>query len=178
MTRFFSLLALALFSAASAFAHVGLAQREAEAGSTYKAVLQVGHGCAGSPTHTVTVRLPAGFRGAKPMPKPGWTIAIQRQPLAQPYTSHGRTVTDEVSEVRWTALDRSAWLADAHFDEFVLRGQLPASAGPLWFKVAQTCETGALDWADLPARGTDTRGMPTPAVLLLVRPAAAGHAHH
>jgi uncharacterized protein YcnI len=49
----------------------------------------------------------------------------------------------------------------------------------LWFRVLQTCASGQLDWADVPAQGTSTRGMKTPAALLEVLPsgAAAAHAH-
>ncbi|HEY1102316.1 MAG TPA: YcnI family protein [Burkholderiaceae bacterium] len=173
-----SLLATAMLVATSASAHITLEQREAEAGSYYKAVLRVGHGCEGAPVRAITVRLPAGFRGAKPMPKPGWTLTIRRQPLATPYDSHGRTVKDDVTEIRWEAGSQSAWLPDAHYDEFVLRGQLPAAAGPLWFKVLQTCAKGQIDWAELPASGTSTQGLKAPAALLQVTPAAPGHAHH
>ena len=161
-------------------AHVTLDTPSAIAGSYYKAVLMVGHGCeGGQPTHTVTVRLPAGFKGAKPMPKPGWALSIRREPLAQPYTSHGKTITDDVTEVVWTAQRDEARLPDAQYDEFVLRGQLPATAGPLWFKVQQRCPAGQLDWADVPASGTSTKGLKSPAVLLDVQPTAPdAHAHH
>ena len=161
-------------------AHVALDTPSAIAGSYYKAVLMVGHGCdGGQPTHTVTVRVPAGFKGAKPMPKPGWALAIRREPLAQPYTSHGKTITEDVAEIVWIARSDDARLPDAQYDEFVLRGQLPATAGPLWFKVQQLCPSGQLDWAEVPASGTSTKGMKAPAVLLSVEPAApSGHAHH
>jgi periplasmic copper chaperone A len=169
-----------LFSASSARAHVALDTPSATAGAYYKAVLMVGHGCeGGQPTHTVTVRVPAGFKGAKPMPKPGWALSIRREPLAQPYTSHGKQITDDVTEVVWTARSVEAHLPDAQYDEFVLRGQLPAAAGPLWFKVQQLCPSGQLDWADVPASGTSTKGLKSPAVLLNVEPAAPSeHAHH
>jgi uncharacterized protein YcnI len=141
-------------------------------------VFRIGHGCDGSATHTVSVTLPAGFRGAKPMPKAGWTLALRKAPLAQPYSSHGRTVTDDVVEVTWKAATREAWLADAHYDEFTLRGQLPDTPQALWFKVQQLCERGELHWADVPAAGTSTRGLKAPAVLLEVTPAEAkGHSH-
>lgn len=160
-------------------AHVSLEQPQAAAGSGYKAVLRIGHGCEGSATHTVSVRLPAGFRGAKPMPKPGWTIAITRAPLAEPYESHGRKITDDVVEISWKANSRDSWLPDAHFDEFVLRGQAPEKAGPAWFKVQQLCEKGEWNWTDVPPSGTATKGLKAPAVLLEVLPpkAAGGHVH-
>ena len=173
-------LSLLLLTPGAAQAHVSLETPSAIAGSYYKAVLMVGHGCdGGQPTHTVTVRIPAGVQGARPMPKPGWAVSIRREPLAQPYTRHGKTVTDDVTEIVWTAKTDEARLPDAQYDEFVLRGQLPATAGPLWFKVQQRCPAGQLDWADVPASGTSTKGLKSPAVLLQVEPAEhAGHAHH
>lgn len=160
------------------FSHISLAQGQAPAGSSYKAVFGVSHGCAGSATTGLDVYLPAGFQGARPMPKAGWTVTTRVDKLAAPYTSHGKTVTDDVMLVSWRAANREAALADAHYDEFVLRGKLPAQAGPLWFKVLQTCESGRNDWSELPATGTSTQGLKSPAVLLDVRPDGAGQHHH
>lgn len=177
LTRRLSVLALA-GSTTLATAHVGLAQPEAPAGSAYTATLRVGHGCQGSPTHTVTVQVPAGLRGAKPQPKQGWTLTVRKATLAEPYTSHGRSVTEDVVEVRWQAASREAWLDDGWFDEFSLRGQLQATPGPLWWRVQQLCERGQWDWTEVPASGTSTQGLKAPAVLLQVLPAqAAGHQH-
>ena len=50
--------AFACLSAASA--HVTLERQEAPVGSSYKAVLRVPHGCDGSPTTAIRVRVPAG----------------------------------------------------------------------------------------------------------------------
>ncbi len=157
-----------LLGASSAFSHVSLAQGSAPAGSTYRATLGIGHGCGVSPTTGITVTLPAGFKGAKPMPKSGWTVAVLKAKLAQPYDDHGTPVTEDVSEISWTASAPAFWLPDTHFDEFVFRGGLPAQAGPLWFKVVQFCETGRNDWTEVPATGTQTHGLKAPAVLLNV----------
>lgn len=97
--------------------------------------------------------------------------------LAAPYTSHGKTVTNDVTLVSRHAANREAALADAHYGEFVLRGKWPAQAGPLWFKVLQTCESGRNDWSELPATGTSTQGLTSPAVLLDVRADGAGPHH-
>jgi uncharacterized protein YcnI len=167
---------LALHTAASA--HVTLEQPQAPAGSTVKAALRVGHGCGqGEATHTLSVQIPPGFRGAKPMPKAGWAITIRRAPLAQPYDDHGRRVADEVTEITWAARTRDDWLAESQYDEFIVRGQTPAQPGPLWFKVAQICEHGRWDWAEVPASGTSTQGLKALAALLDVTPAAAAAAH-
>lgn len=170
--------AILLTVATAASAHVVLEDQAALAGSSYRATFRVGHGCDGSPTTAIRVVLPAGVRGAKPMPKAGWTLAVRREVLAQPYDSHGKTVRDDVVEISWTASAPEHALPDAWYDEFVLRATLPAQAGPLWFRVLQTCAGSQLDWTDIPARGTSIRGLKTPAVLLDVLPSGTtGHRH-
>lgn len=167
-----------LVCASSAFSHISLAEGSAPAGSTYRAALRIGHGCGVSPTTAIKVILPAGFKGAKPMPKAGWKLAVLKSKLAQPYDNHGTPVTEDVSEITWTASGPEFWLPDAHYDEFVLRGGLPAQAGALWFKVLQTCETGRTDWVDVPATGTQTEGLKSPAALLnVVEAAPPAHQH-
>jgi len=165
-----AILMLLSFAATVSQAHVTLEQREAEAGSAYKAVLKVGHGCEGSATRKLTVLLPAGFRGAKPTPKAGWTLQLRMEKLAQPYDSHGKAVTEGLAEVSWTANTEADWLQDAWYDEFIVRGSLPLDAGAMWFKVRQTCAQGESNWAEVPADGTSTRGLKLPAALLLVTP--------
>ena len=154
--------------ATTAFSHIVLDEKSAPAGSSYKAVFQVGHGCQGSATTGVTVQIPAGFQGVKPYPKAGWTLATRVGKLATPYESHGKQVTQDVTVVSWTAASKEAALQDAYFDEFMLRGKLPESAGPLWFKVLQTCESGSMDWSEIPASGVSTKGLKSPAALLEV----------
>lgn len=112
-----------------AFSHISLEAKTAQAGSVYKAVFQVGHGCQGAATTGVSVQIPAGFQGAKPYPKAGWTLTTQSAKLAQPYASHGKPVTEDVSVVSWTAASQEAALQEAHFDEFMLRGTLPETGG-------------------------------------------------
>lgn len=170
-----TLLVPTLLAAASLFstavqAHVVLEQREAEAGSAYKAQLRVGHGCEGSPTRQLSVVLPAGFRGAKPTPKPGWTLSLRMEKLAQPYESHGKPVTEGLAEVSWTANSEADWLQDAWVDEFVVRGSLPAQPGDLWFKVRQVCAKGESLWVEVPGSGGSTQGLKMPAARLTVTP--------
>ncbi|WP_310614607.1 YcnI family protein [Limnohabitans sp.] len=167
----------ALLAAQTANAHIVLTEPQAIAGSYYKATLRVGHGCSGSSTTGLTVQVPAGFQGAKPQPKTGWAVTTHKAQLAMPYNSHGKTVTDDVVELRWKASSKEAALSDDQFDEFAFMGRLPDQAGPLWVKVLQTCESGQNDWSETPASGTSTRGMKLPAALLDVQ-AAPKHDHH
>jgi periplasmic copper chaperone A len=174
--------ALAILTPASAvFAHVVLEDQTAQAGRSYKAIFKVSHGCEGSPTTAIRVTIPAGFSGAKPMPKMGWKLDIKTAKLAEPYDNHGKLVTEDVSEITWTATSKDSWLPEAHYDEFVLRGGLPSKVSEgaaMWFKVLQTCDKGSNDWAQIPTSGVDTKGLKSPAALLEITPSgAAGHQH-
>ena len=177
--RFVFALCLCVMGASQfAFAHVVLTEPKAVAGSYYKATLRIGHGCSGSSTNGLVVQVPAGFQGAKPQPKVSWLVATRKAKLATPYNSHGKTVTDDVVELRWTAVNKDAVLPDDQFDEFAFMGRLPDQAGPMWVKVLQTCENGQNDWSEIPASGTSTRGLKAPAALLDVQPAPVHEHHH
>lgn len=136
--------------AGAANAHVSLQQGQAEAGTRYQAVLRVDHGCDGAATTALAVRIPAGFTHIEPAARPGWTLASRS------------------GQVTWTAASEQAALPNGQRAEFAISGSLPQRAGPLWFKVRQTCGSTALDWSQLPAQGTDTARLKTPAVLLQV----------
>lgn len=160
------------------FAHIVLAEPAALANTSYRAALRVGHGCEGASTSAIRVTMPAGFRGAKPMPKAGWILSVKFAKLDQPYDNHGKPVTEDVREISWTAASRDSWLPDAYYDEFVLRG-LPVQAGPIWFRVLQTCDQVSTNWAEVPASGISTDKLKNPAALLEVIPSeqAGGHQH-
>ncbi|MDR7272795.1 uncharacterized protein YcnI [Pelomonas saccharophila] len=172
-----TLTASLLAVAGAAHAHITLDQPEAPAGSSYRAVFKVGHGCeGGSATKEIVITLPEGLRGAKPMPKPGWTLTTRQRPLKTPYDSHGKAVTEELAEVRWTANGEANQLPDAWYDEFILRASLPAEAGELAFAVRQVCTQGEWNWAELPTAANPRPR--APAVRLKVIPARAeAHAH-
>jgi uncharacterized protein YcnI len=172
-----ALLACALVTATAAGAHVVLEYQAAPAASSYRATFRVGHGCGASATRQIVVEIPAGVRGAHPMPKAGWQLAIERAPLPQPETDHGRTVTEDVARVTWTARTREDALASAHYDEFVLVARLPAQAGPLYWPVRQVCEEGRSDWVEVPRAGQKLSDLKSPAALLEVLPAGGGGAH-
>lgn len=131
-------------------AHVTLEQAQAATGSNYRAVLRVSHGCDGAATTSISVRLPRGFQAAKPEAKDGWSIATRE------------------GVVTWTAASTQAALPPNQRGEFAMTGDLPKAAGPLWFKLLQGCEKGSIDWADVPADGTDVAGLKSPAALLEV----------
>ncbi|TXH38129.1 MAG: DUF1775 domain-containing protein [Rhodospirillaceae bacterium] len=143
-----------------AFAHVTLETTAAPAGSTYKAILRVPHGCAGSPTTSIRVQIPEGVRQAKPMPKAGWTLTVKKHKLAQPYDWYGTKVEEDVSEIDWSGGN----LPDAFYDEFIFRATLPEDEGKtIRFPVIQTCAKGQEKWIEIPANGQDDDSVESPA---------------
>jgi uncharacterized protein YcnI len=131
--------AVTLSLTALAQAHTVLEYQVATAGQSYKATFKVGHGCGASPTRQIVVDIPSGVQGAKPMPKAGWRLEVTRDKLAKPYTSHGRTVTEDVTRISWTAKTTEDMLPNGHYDEFVLVGTLPQAAGMMYWPVQQLC---------------------------------------
>lgn len=138
---------LLAIAGAPAAAHITLETAAAPAGSYYKAVFRVGHGCKGSPTTAIRVGIPAGVAGVKPQPKPGWQVAIVKDEA--PRNEHGGHAAAAVREVVWTGK-----LLDEHYDEFVMRVKLPDTPGAiLLFPVVQTCEQGEQRWVESAAPG-------------------------
>lgn len=128
-----------------AYGHVVLAVKEAPAGSYYKAVFQVPHGCDGAATIGLRVTLPEGVVIAKPEPKPGWQVRIEHEPLQEPVVNEGHRLTERVRSVGW----EGGRLPDEEFDEFVVMTRLPADAGRVSFPVIQVCEGGKhVDWVE------------------------------
>lgn len=154
-----------LVSASLAFAHAALEQREAKIGGAYKAVVKIGHGCEGSPTTSVRVDIPEGVIGVKPMPKPGWTITMQRGAYARAYKHYHGDLSEGVRQITWTG----GPLPDDYYDEFVVSAYIAGELTPgttLYFPVTQTCEKGELAWTDIPAAGQDAHDLKSPAATL------------
>lgn len=156
-------------------AHIVADPAEGPAGGYFRTAFRVTHGCKGSPTVALTIRMPEGVLSAKPMSKPGWTIEIKTRPLDKPVAGqHGIAIRSAVTEVTW----RGGRLENAQFDEFVVMVGLPDRAGEtLYFPVQQTCEKGETDWNGIPASGQNWHDLPEPAPFIKLKPAAGGHAH-
>lgn len=150
-----------LLTVAPAGAHVTLETAEAETGSTYKAVLRVGHGCEGSPTEAIRVRIPDGVIAVKPMPKPGWELSTTIEAYAEPVAYYEQMLTEGVREIAWTGGN----LPDAWYDEFVFRVRLPEGkpGTTIYFPVVQECETGVHRWIEIPEAGQSAGDYEAPA---------------
>ncbi len=168
----FSIAALATLTSPAA-AHITLATKEAVVGSSFKAVLVAGHGCGGAATTTLRVQIPEGFYNVKPMPKAGWEVKTVIGPYATPFSNHGTTLSEGVTEISWSGGE----LPDAYFDEFVFRGTFGSAleaGSTFYFPVIQVCGDKEDAWID--TSGDAEAEMPAPAVTLT--PAeSAGHHH-
>lgn len=145
---------------ALAFGHVVAAPGEAKAGSYSAIAFRVGHACAaGDTTLTLRVEVPDAVASARPQPKTGWTIEVEK-------------AGDKTTAVTWTGR-----LPDDQFDDFALLMKLPAlpngdkdkdKAGALVFPVIQTCEKGESQWTEIadPQRPGEKLTHPAPVVRL------------
>ncbi|WP_134678845.1 DUF1775 domain-containing protein [Paracoccus ravus] len=171
-----TLSAATLLSVGPARAHATLETAEAAVGSSYRAVIRIGHGCDGKPTKTLRVQLPEGFYSAKPMPKPGWTIKTVTGNYARPFDDHGRQVRQGVREIIWSGGD----LPDDFYDEFVFRGTVGPDLVPgstIYFPTIQECGMAKAAWIDV--TGAAEADNPAPALRLTEAKAPAhAHGHH
>ncbi len=157
----------ALPLAGTALAHVVSDPNEGAAGRYFRTAFRVTHGCHGSPTVAVTIRIPDGVLSVKPQPKAGWEVELRTRPLETPVRgAHGHEIRETVSEVTW----RGGPLPDTHFDEFALSMRLPDQPGAtLHFPVVQTCADGSIAWNGIPAPGQTWSELPAPAPFIRLR---------
>ncbi len=170
LQRLTTALATVALTAGVASAHITLEQNEAPVGSFYKVVLRVPHGCDGSATVKVRVKIPEGIISVKPMVKPGWTITVERGAYSRPYSFlHGAKFTEGPKEITWSGGN----LPDAYYDEFTISAFIAGELTPgavVYFPIEQECEKGAHHWTGVPIDGKAAEGDPAPGLKLLPKP--------
>jgi uncharacterized protein YcnI len=157
-------------AASAASAHVTVQPNEAVAGGYFQTAFSVSHGCEGTATIAVRVKLPDGVLSVKPQAKPGWAVEIKTRRLEGNQPSlHGKTITETVDEVSW----RGGPLPDNLYDTFGLQMKLPDTPGkPLYFPVVQECEKGVHRWIETPAAGQNRDELREPAPVVRLKPKA------
>lgn len=167
---------LTLAAAGMAHAHATFELDNTPSEETFKAILQVPHGCDGKPTTEVQVKLPEGFVFAKPQPKPGWELEIIKGDYQKTYDNHGTKVSSGPVEIRW----KGGNLSDEFYDTFVIRGKVSGfdKETVLAFPTTQLCGSDAkVVWDEVPAPGEDAHALEHPAPTITVTPASEEHAH-
>jgi uncharacterized protein YcnI len=134
------------FLGGEAFAHVRLEGKTVQAGASFDATFRVGHGCKGSPTVKLNIRIPNGVVAVEPQAKEGWSVTSASGALDHATGSGGRSFSEGVKAVTWSGL-----LSPHQAGTFTLKARLAddAVAGQrVTFPVYQQCENGEERWID------------------------------
>lgn len=133
--------------ASPALAHIDPDSTEAQAGSDVSVGFTVQHGCDGSPTVQLDMRLPDGVSSPTAEPPDGWTGQVD-----------GNVVTFEGGP-----------LPDDQELTFRVRMILPATPDTtIYLPFVQRCEVGEIRWIDIPSDGSGADlDEPAPAMQLV-----------
>ncbi|KQT79835.1 copper resistance protein CopZ [Methylobacterium sp. Leaf465] len=162
-------------SATAALAHATLERKEASPNAAYRGVVQITHGCDGQPTNRVSVTIPEGVIGAKPMPKPGWTVTTEKGAYARAYPYYHGDIREGVRTITWTG----GSLPDDQVDEFTFLARISDAFAPgstVYFPVEQDCAAGQYRWGEIPAAGQEAHALKSPAPGVRIVAAASGPA--
>ena len=164
------LLVVAL-AATPAAAHVTITPSDTAAGAYTVLTFSVGHGCEGSPTTALDIRIPEEILSVTPTLLPGWEVEKKMVQLDEPVEdAHGNSVTERVGRVVYTA-DQP--LAEGYRAAMEVSLQLPDAPGEtLAFPVIQRCVQGETGWTETPAEGQDPEELERPAPTVTVTEAS------
>lgn len=153
---------IALGLAGPASAHVTVTPEGTAAGSFTVVTVSVPHGCEGSPTTKVAIRVPEDILAVTPTRNPYYDVAKKIEKLPEPVTdAHGNEVTERVASVVYTA---KTPLPEGQRDAFELSLQIPEKPGEtLAFPAIQTCAKGETAWTEIPTGDQDEEELEHPA---------------
>jgi uncharacterized protein YcnI len=132
---------------------------------------RVPHGCDGQPVDTLTVQLPEGIVGAKPMAMAGWTTTTEMVPAD--YELYGTRYTERVGTIRW----EGGPLPDNEFLDFAVRATFQLEPGAYTIPVVQGCGAASEAWIEVAAEGQDPDELEHPAPVLTVVASDGGDGH-
>jgi uncharacterized protein YcnI len=132
--------------ASPALAHIDPDPTEAQAGSTLSVAFTVEHGCEGSPTIQLDMRLPEGVTDASADPIDGWEGSV------------------DVGIVTYVG----GPLPDSEDGTFSVTMTLPPTPDTtIYFPFVQRCEVGEIRWIAIPSEDSgDEPDEPAPALVL------------
>jgi periplasmic copper chaperone A len=170
-----------LGAATPALAHVTAQPAQAEQGDYAVIALRVPteSDTAGTVKLQVTLPTDTPINSVRTTPRPGWTATLTKVPLNPPVERNGRTLTEAINTVTWTA-DPGTRIGPGEFADFPLSlGPLP-EVDRLVLPAVQTYDDGevvAWDQAPSPDGAEPERPAPTvslsPAAVAPGEPAAA-----
>lgn len=172
--------AAVLATAAPAFAHVTAQPGTAQQGGYAVVTMRVPNESDTAGTVKLEVTLPSDtpFTSVRTTPMPGWTATLTKSPLNPPAQINGRTVTEAVTLVTFTAASGTR-IGQGQFVDFPISlGPMPKDRDSVSFPAKQTYDNGeVVAWDQpTPADGSEPEH-PAPTVQLL--PASGdGHGGH
>jgi uncharacterized protein YcnI len=151
---------------APALAHVTISPGQAVADTDTVGTVSVPHGCDGSPTTKVTIKIPDQLVEVAPTRNAFWDVQVIESKLATPLkAADGDAITQKVTEIVYTA--KTALPANER-DAFELSFHVPAKVGDvLLFPTIQKCEVGEADWTQTVAPGAAEPENPAPAITIV-----------
>lgn len=147
---------------AAAGAHVSLHPNTLPASSNPTINIRVPDEEDKASTVKVDMQIPPGFLDISTQLPPGWRASVLKRKLATPVKTDAGTVTEEVSEIVWTA-PAGGGIPPGSFLQFPITTAIPdGDAGQtLTFKVIQTYSNGdVVRWIEAP----DSMNHPAPTV--------------
>jgi periplasmic copper chaperone A len=155
--------------ATPALAHVTAQPGTAEQGGYAVIALRVPTESDTAGTVALQVTLPTDhpITSVRTTPRAGWTATMTKAPLDPPVEHHGRTITEAVRTVTWTA-DPGTRIGPGEFAEFPLSlGPLPEDTDRLLLPAVQTYDDGeVVAWDQPPAADGSEPERPAPVVTL------------
>jgi uncharacterized protein YcnI len=153
-----------LVLAPAASAHITASPSEIPAGFTYTQ-FSVPHGCDGSSTVKVSIRIPEGIAEVKPEVAPGWDISTKTGALAAPVSVFGEEESEGVTEVSWSG----GPLPDSELQRFGLSffASEDLAGQTVYWPIVQQCEEGTTRWIEIPVQGEEEPPEPAPGISFL-----------
>ncbi|MBT4739986.1 MAG: YcnI family protein [Rhodospirillaceae bacterium] len=156
-------IAAGLALSTSAFGHALSVDKDAPAGGWHLVQIGIPHGCAGSATTGMRIRIPDGIFMVRPEVKAGWDLSMNMRTMEPPITSEGVTYSTSVDEIIW----RGGTLGNLEFDRFNFLALMPRKEHEtVYFLTIQECEEGENKWVEVPEEGRSwgSYGHPAPFV--------------
>ena len=132
-----------------ASAHIDPDPTQAQAGSRLSVGFTVEHGCEGSPTVRLDMRLPEGVTDPVPEPVDGWEGSIDTVDGDTIVTFDGGPLADDVEGTFSVAMTLP-----------------PTPDTTIYFPFVQRCDVGEIRWIGIPAEPGDSLDEPAPAMEL------------
>jgi len=159
--------AIALAGTGPALSHAFMVNKDVPAGAWEMVEIAIPHGCAGSPTNTVKIKLPPGVFNARPKVKAGWDLDLKMKQLPEPIQINETLLTEIADEITWSG----GSLPDLFLESFSFLAKMPDTEGEkLYFKVIQLCDEGEHRWIEVPEDGRAWSSYEEPAPFITLGP--------